>query len=910
MSMKVQEEWASERQSVVSTDSMLQQPHRRSSRFLESTPSGTQIYRDDSSVLELSSTTTTRVTRRNKRVTGPVSDANYDSSYAFASSPISVHSRRKGKQLYSLAQVTEDSDATLDGDLLSMDEQENLPLPASKAGSPWKTVKKMVQSLFPSDTSELEPDNLETVHENVIETVLVNFDDDDSNGIRSENEASETLSDEDFVEATSVDSPITGRILRFSGSFSRSRPVKIILLLLAIGVTSVMVVQQQSASILPIPGWELESMKQVPFDFGSAVFSAAKSVPASVSSWYDDVIVGSLGKIKSVLVAQNGSKSDNTNVEAKNFASFSEIADNLFTSISAFFRPKSRLNGGNPFSKDIFPEPGNQGTQSLIERVANLESTLIDIRTVFNDASLAFANLISNDESTESQIYDLRAAFMRSLGRVEVGLKETTVSIDEKMKQSLTSLTQSLELMRKQIDENTKLDTKRQSAFDSQILDLKRQIHIALSDFESLKERTSKFELSLEERVFQLIESRIPSLPLARKDRETGKIILDPEFLIHLKQVLTLQQAVSEPQIVEMINRNLSTLLKDVISREELKAVLDEVAAGSLSVQDLDSRLLQFATVASVSELEHAVRQIMESTPTVVDLSKKIEVLHVEFLRKSNELVSSHLNGGGDSNKVILTRQEVLQLMNEHISKAKEEMDFEIGVRLASVKDDGDKYDFESLKSVMDTLIQSALTKYMADGIGREDFALEAQGAYIVDKLTSNSFSLPSSALFGRFIGYRHKVGWGPFVAINEGVAPRKCWAMDGPTGQLAVHLAAPVVPTAFTIDHLPKELLLKDYADGLQSAPKDVELWAVLGDTESFHALNLDESSSRNIPKEANKNYSPAGILMAQERFDPMISSVQTFSVNPEAKKFIEKLGIMPTVVVLRVTSNWGNKD
>jgi hypothetical protein len=164
--------------------------------------------------------------------------------------------------------------------------------------------------------------------------------------------------------------------------------------------------------------------------------------------------------------------------------------------------------------------------------------------------------------------------------------------------------------------------------------------------------------------------------------------------------------------------------------------------------------------------------------------------------------------------------------------------------------------------------------------------------------------------------------------------------------GTLGVHLAMPVIPTSFTIDHVPKELVLatnsasstgasepkssskgnneksggpssQNQHPGLSSAPKDIELWAVL-DPVLFPSLDLDNPQTRSLPKppssssKSNRRSSspPAGILLASHRFDPRETNVQTFPVRVEAAKALEGFGVTPEVVVLRVVRNWGHGE
>ncbi|KAI9332869.1 hypothetical protein DFJ73DRAFT_630150 [Zopfochytrium polystomum] len=244
-----------------------------------------------------------------------------------------------------------------------------------------------------------------------------------------------------------------------------------------------------------------------------------------------------------------------------------------------------------------------------------------------------------------------------------------------------------------------------------------------------------------------------------------------------------------------------------------------------------------------------------------------------------------------------MTRDEVVEYFQKEISK------------ISSV---GSAPSVEVLLPILDEVVQRSLARYAADAIGRPDFALGTAGAVIVTSLTSQTLATASDSFIGKWLGQKIVRGWGPYYALTPGTMPGQCWSMEGSSGSIGLQLARPAVPTDFTIDHVSPDLIL-DSVHGLESAPKDVELWAVL-DVAAFRELNLDLQDNR-LPvlsrtREDGSVSLNAGLLLSVQRFDPRKGSIQTFPVLPEAVKAIRSNKVVPNKVLLRILSNWGHPD
>ncbi|XP_016894961.1 SUN domain-containing protein 2-like [Cynoglossus semilaevis] len=150
------------------------------------------------------------------------------------------------------------------------------------------------------------------------------------------------------------------------------------------------------------------------------------------------------------------------------------------------------------------------------------------------------------------------------------------------------------------------------------------------------------------------------------------------------------------------------------------------------------------------------------------------------------------------------------------------------------------------------------------------DFALESQGAKVINSRTSQTYN--SATLFGIPLWNSCR---GPHTVIqgNSALVPGKCWPFEGAQGSLAVSLFHPVKITHVTLDHLPR---YNSPTGRIDSAPRDFEVYGMKSDGEG-------------------------GALLGIFTYDENGESTQTFRLpfpTDDAYKLVE----------LRVLSNWGH--
>ncbi|XP_060795592.1 SUN domain-containing protein 1 isoform X2 [Neoarius graeffei] len=172
-------------------------------------------------------------------------------------------------------------------------------------------------------------------------------------------------------------------------------------------------------------------------------------------------------------------------------------------------------------------------------------------------------------------------------------------------------------------------------------------------------------------------------------------------------------------------------------------------------------------------------------------------------------------------------------------------------------------------------IVQNALKLYSEDRIGLVDYALESGGGSILSTRCSETYETKTAlmSLFGFPLWYFSQ---SPRAVIQPDVHPGNCWAFKGSTGYLVIRLCVKIVPTAFSLEHIPKAL---SPTGNITSAPRN------------FTVYGLEDEQQEE------------GQLLGQYIYEEDGDALQTYPVtenNTEAFQIIE----------LRVLSNWGHPE
>uniref|UniRef100_A0A667Z435 SUN domain-containing protein 1-like n=1 Tax=Myripristis murdjan TaxID=586833 RepID=A0A667Z435_9TELE len=171
-------------------------------------------------------------------------------------------------------------------------------------------------------------------------------------------------------------------------------------------------------------------------------------------------------------------------------------------------------------------------------------------------------------------------------------------------------------------------------------------------------------------------------------------------------------------------------------------------------------------------------------------------------------------------------------------------------------------------------IVQNALRLFSEDQTGMADYALESGGGSVLSTRCSETYETKTAlmSLFGVPLWYFSQ---SPRVVIQPDVHPGNCWAFRGFKGYLVIRLSMKIVPTAFTLEHIPRALAP---SGTLRSAPRD------------FTIYGLDDENQENGKLLGSYTY--------QEHGEPL----QTFPVSEENSSAFQ-------IIEVQVLSNWGHE-
>ncbi|XP_045558399.1 SUN domain-containing protein 1 isoform X8 [Salmo salar] len=172
-------------------------------------------------------------------------------------------------------------------------------------------------------------------------------------------------------------------------------------------------------------------------------------------------------------------------------------------------------------------------------------------------------------------------------------------------------------------------------------------------------------------------------------------------------------------------------------------------------------------------------------------------------------------------------------------------------------------------------IVKNALKLYSQDRTGLVDYALESGGGNILGTRCSETYETKTAlmSLFGLPLWYFSQ---SPRVVIQPDVHPGNCWAFQGSHGYLVVRLSMRIVPSAFSLEHIPKDL---SPTGNIDSAPRQ------------FNVYGLDDE------------YQEEGKLLGSYTYQEDGDALQTYPVTEENDKAYQTIEV-------RVLSNWGHTE
>ncbi|XP_061561577.1 SUN domain-containing protein 1-like isoform X2 [Phycodurus eques] len=175
----------------------------------------------------------------------------------------------------------------------------------------------------------------------------------------------------------------------------------------------------------------------------------------------------------------------------------------------------------------------------------------------------------------------------------------------------------------------------------------------------------------------------------------------------------------------------------------------------------------------------------------------------------------------------------------------------------------------------VDAIVKSALRLFSHDRTGLADYALESGGGSILSTRCSETYETKAAllSLFGVPLWYFSQ---SPRVVIQPNVHPGNCWAFRGSTGFLVIRLSMSVVPSAFSLEHIPKALAP---SGTLRSAPRHFAVYGL-----------ADAAQDRGTP-------------LGSYAYEEDGEALQTFYVTEENERAFQ-------IIEVQVLSNWGHEE
>lgn len=216
-----------------------------------------------------------------------------------------------------------------------------------------------------------------------------------------------------------------------------------------------------------------------------------------------------------------------------------------------------------------------------------------------------------------------------------------------------------------------------------------------------------------------------------------------------------------------------------------------------------------------------------------------------------------------------------------------------------------------ALLSDITALLDKTLAMNTADSIALPDYALAAGGAWIINEtyFTSDTWhpdhnklphhhsnSLLALAAHHARTTFTALVTGTPYAALTADTSVGSCWPMVGTKGVLSVHLAAPIMLTAVTIDHLPRELKMGRTPMNAAISSSAVKHFSIYG---------LKGNTTNDL---RNK------VLLGNFQYDAVNGpSTQTFHLHPPGGIPVPRTTPVSSeypIVQLEIQDNYGNPN
>lgn len=301
------------------------------------------------------------------------------------------------------------------------------------------------------------------------------------------------------------------------------------------------------------------------------------------------------------------------------------------------------------------------------------------------------------------------------------------------------------------------------------------------------------------------------------------------EFIGQTWQRASAESTATLEEVLKVMSsfKNLSAALEERRALDvEAVAKAESVARQALEESTKRAQERQESVAAAISDADEATAEARSAAKSVSERlrqseeseseSLKATTAKLEAMEKEVKAAQAKIEGTLESLRDAQTKQ-LDALTKTAVARA------ESAVRDAAASAAAPACESASVEQLKQLIDESARRYLEGDRVGDYDFALGAAGATVVKELTSPPYTPPENLLPSSFW---HKLGRDAGVgpaeeAIAASLNYGSCFAFGGTHGNLTVRLARPVVPTAFSLEHIHGKLCDPVNNKNCSSAPR-----------------------------------------------------------------------------------------
>ncbi|KAG2310182.1 hypothetical protein Bca4012_024685 [Brassica carinata] len=328
-------------------------------------------------------------------------------------------------------------------------------------------------------------------------------------------------------------------------------------------------------------------------------------------------------------------------------------------------------------------------------------------------------------------------------------------------------------------------------------------------------------------------------------------------------------------RVARIFAKQLAALLIIVGLIQVTRKVILKISTSSSSFETTAFSGLE-SRIAEVDGLVKATTSTMQVQVELLDkkMEKEAKALRQELETKASAFQSVL--------KKIESRTESLEKSVDDLNAkpfvSRDELD-KIYEELKKGNVDDSAFSIDELRAYAREMMEKEIEKHAADGLGRVDYALASGGGFVMQH--SDPFLVGKGSSWFAISSRRAHANAVKMLSPSFG-EPGQCFALKGSNGYVQIRLRGPIVPEAFTLEHVAKNV-----AYDRSSAPKDC---LVSGWLQGRGQESSDETEKMQ--------------LLTEFTYDLDRSNAQTFSVIDSSDS-----GLIDTVR-LDFTSNHGSNS